>query len=329
LQIVHDLNSFIPTFRSSVLTLGVFDGLHTGHQALLSRLKKRALPGQAKILVTYDPHPDIVLGKAKPHRTEIFTYHEKLQLLQEFDLDVVVFLPFTKELARMSAISYLEDILIKKLKASHIIFGYDQCFGKDRKGNYDFLVSHSSKFNFTVERIGEVSAGGSIVSSSRIRSLVAEGNIETANILLCKNFFLTGTVVRGFQRGRKLGYPTANLDVPETKLLPAPGVYIGYAEWSKKIFRAMIHAGTVPTFGLDYITVEAHLLDFSEDIYGEQLKVSFVRKIRNIEKFSGMEELKARLENDRSIAATVELPRKNKKVFGWLREWVQKNWRVV
>ena len=299
MRVIHDLSAFSAPWEGSAVTLGVFDGMHIGHRALMKRLEKRSRPGLARVLLTYSPHPDIVLGKSDgKSRQEIFTYEEKLGLLQDFDLDAVIFLPFSRELARMSAEHYLKEVLINKLRAKRIIIGYDQTFGQGRKGDFTFLRSHADTLGYTVDRVTEIRHRGRIVSSSLIRELLAGGDVEGANELLGHDFFLTGTVVRGHRRGRTIGYPTANLDFSETKAIPGEGVYAGVVTSGGDTRRAMINIGKNPTFGQDYVTVEAHLLDFDADLYGEQLRVHFLHRIRDEIKFSGLKELKARLDED-------------------------------
>jgi riboflavin kinase/FMN adenylyltransferase len=309
MYIVHDIENFEAYYDHSVLTLGVFDGMHRGHQQLISRLQKHSRRrSRPRVLVTYTPHPDLVLGKREQHRgCELFTYEEKLSLLQKFDLDIAVFLPFTLELARMTALRYLREIILGKLRADRIIIGYDQCFGRGRKGDYDFLKLMSRKYDYAVERIKAVKRKGDIISTSRIKYLLQKGAIEQANDLLGYEFFLTGMVVRGFQRGKTLGFPTANLEFPETKAIPAEGVYTAVAEWGGRKFRAMVNIGSNPTFQAENQTVEAHLLDFDTEIYGEQIRLFFYHRIRDVMPFDGPESLKAQLERDRKVAAKLKL----------------------
>ncbi len=307
MQIIQNLDKFNPEWESSVITLGIFDGIHLGHQALLKMLQKKK-DSFARVLVTYYPHPDIVLGKIKnEYATELFTYDEKLSLLQKYniDIDAVIFLNFTKELASTSADEYLKRILIDKIKAKHIVIGYDQCFGKNREGNHEFLLKKSSVYNFTVERIEPILYENEIVSSSKIKVLLKEGNIELANKMLGKYFFITGTVVKGFQRGRLIGFPTANLSIPITKVIPKIGVYRGYCEYGGKFYKAMINIGYNPTFNNQLLSVEGHILDFEQNIYGEQIKFHFESRLREEIKFKGIDELKKQLEIDRESTKTL------------------------
>ncbi len=309
MHIIHNLEDFEAPWTSSVLTLGVFDGMHSGHQALIRRLQKRSRRGdRARVLVTYHPHPDLVLGKRKSNvGVELYTYEEKLALFQRFDLDATVFLPFTPELARMTALRYLKEILLGRLRANHIIIGYDQCFGRGRKGNYQFLRQMSRRYGYAVERLSAIRSRGRTVSTSLIRQLVAEGELARANSLLGHHFFVTGTVVRGSQRGAALGFPTANLEIPETKILPREGVYGAVAEYGSQRYRAMVNIGTNPTFGNNLLSVEAHLLDFSGDLYGKRLRLYFAQRYRDEQKFPSPDALIEQLGRDLSRARKLKL----------------------
>lgn len=305
MQIIHNLSQFQPPWKCAVLTLGVFDGMHLGHRALISRtLEKAKETGAAPVLVTYHPHPDLVLGKrSEEHGTEIFTYEEKLGLLQSFPLNAAVFLEFTRQFAQMSAEDYLRRILVEGLRASCIVIGYDQCFGKDRQGDFAFLQRLQQKYGYTVERIDQVLYDGEVVSSSRVRRVIRSGDVLQARLLLTRPFYVTGTVVRGFQRGRTIGFPTANLDVPPAKVLPLNGVYLGWCERGGRFYRAMINIGYNPTFHNQLLSVEAHLLDFDEEIYGESIRLHFADRLREERKFDGIDALKEQLKQDREAAA--------------------------
>jgi len=307
MQIVHDLNEFEASWESCALTLGVFDGMHRGHQALIERVQKRSRKNEARVLVTYHPHPDLVLGKRKDKRSELFTYDEKLSLFQRFDLDAVIFLPFTLELAQMSALRYLKEILLAKLRARHIIIGYDQRFGRGRKGDYDFLKKMSKRYAFKVEQIGAIKHHGQVVSTTSIRSLVERGDIPKASEMLGHEYFIQAMVMRGFQRGHTIGFPTANLDVPATKCVPGVGVYTAVAELGEQRFKAMVNVGWNPTFDGDRLSVEAHLLGFDSDIYGKYMRLYFRNRIRDEIKFDGVEALKAQLERDREVTTQMKL----------------------
>lgn len=288
------------------MTPGVFDGIHRGHQALIKRLLGKK--AGARVLLTYHPHPDLVLGKRKdPEGYELFTYEEKLSLFQRYPLDAVVFLPFTVELARMTALRYLKEILLGRLRAKHIVIGYDQCFGRGRKGDYGFLKLMSRKYDFAVDRVKAVRGFGPVISSSQIRASIAAGESEKAARLLGHPYFITGIVVRGFQRGRLIGFPTANLEVPRSKVIPREGVYTARVMRDGKTYRAMVNIGRNPTFDGKQRSIEAHILDFDEDLYGQELRVHFHKRIRDEMRFSSVEELRLRLLRDRQITASEKM----------------------
>ena len=309
MHIVRDLERFTPDWRGAVVTLGVFDGFHRGHRSLLEKIQKRSRKlGLAQVLLTYHPHPDVVLGKRGESASELYVLSERLALLQQFELDAAVILPFSKELARMTALRFLKEILLKKLLARHIVIGYDQCFGRGRKGDYKFLKSMGVRYSYTVERIGAVRWFGRTISTTLIRNLLSEGRVERANRLLGHEFFVTAMVVRGSSRGKELGFPTANLEVPLSKLLPAEGVYAACVDWAGRRFRAMVNIGRAPTFQRRDLTVEAHLLGFEGDLYGRQLRLVFLHRIRDEMQFESVEALKRQLEVDRKRVAGIPLP---------------------
>ena len=308
--IVNDLENFQADWDSCALTLGVFDGLHRGHQALLKEVQKYSLKNKkrrARVLLSYYPHPDFVLGKRAPESgTELCTHEEKFSLLKKFDLDALCFLRFTPQLARMTAIRYLKEILLDKLRAAHIIIGYDQHFGRGRKGNYTFLKKMAPRYDFQVKQIQARRHRCEIISSSNIRKRIAAGQIERANGLLGYPFFMQAKVKRGEQRGRKLGFPTANLQVPSAKAVPAEGVYAGFANWKGKSFRAMISIGKKPSFkalGLEERgnEIEVHLLDFDEKerLYGQEITLFFRKRLRGQIRFNSAQELIEQLKRDK------------------------------
>ena len=309
MQIFRGLDDFTPQWDSCILTLGVFDGFHRGHQELIKRTQKRSRRNQhARLLLSYEPHPDIVLGKRKEEQgAELFVYQEKLSIIQKFDLDAVVFLEFTPELAKMTAMRYLKEILLGKMRAVHLVIGYDQHFGRGRKGNYELLKKMSRRYPFHVERVPAITYRGTPVSTTRIRKLILTGDIEQANRLLGYSFFIQALVKRGSQRGRQLGFPTANLVIPPTKTVPFHGVYAGIAEWGNKKWKAMINAGPKPTFDSHEIEVEAHLIGFQGHLYGEVLRLSFHQRIRDQIRFSSPEGLSEQLTQDKSYVSKLKL----------------------
>jgi riboflavin kinase/FMN adenylyltransferase len=308
MRIIRNVFELEPDWEQAVVTLGTFDGFHRGHQALLKRLtqagKKSNLP---RILVTYEPNPARIVNPRKD-TSEIFTPDEKVSLLQKHDPDYAVIIPFDRELANKSASWFLKTILIRHLRAGHIIIGYDHSFGKGRKGNYTYLKKMRHRYNYQVERIKAVTLFNETASSSRIRSFVREGMLPQANKMLGFTWFLQSTVIRGRQAGRQIGFPTANLFLPEGKILPPVGVYLGAVHFGNTLYRAMINIGYNPTFELQNgLHLEVHILDFDQDIYGQQVKVYFAKFLRKERQFPGVEALKEQLELDREKAGRIKL----------------------
>ncbi|MCB1173877.1 MAG: bifunctional riboflavin kinase/FAD synthetase [Leptospiraceae bacterium] len=303
--IVHDIDSFEAPWDGAALTLGVFDGMHLGHNALIQALNSWSkTESLQRVMVTYHPHPDIVLGKRERWKgAELFTYPEKLALLQAFELDAVIFLPFSREFARMTAMRYLKSILLEKLKGRQIVIGYDQCFGRGRKGNFAFLQMFQKRYHYAVHRIDAVTMEDEIISSSQLRQLVQSGQIDAANQRLGFCFFVSGTVVRGKSRGHQLGFPTANLATPESKCIPGRGVYAAIARFGSQTWRAMVNIGHNPTFGHQQLIIEAHLLGFEGDIYGETLRLYFVKRLRDEQRFDSPNDLVQQLEKDKQETA--------------------------
>ena len=308
--IIDNLEEFQAPWDNCAITLGAFDGLHLGHQSILKRLEKRShKKNQARVLLTYKPHPDFILEKRKVGKgVELFSYSEKLTLLENYNLDAVIFLPFTLEVAHMTAMHYLKEILIAKLRTTHIIIGYDQRFGKEREGDYAFLKNMKQHYEYEVEQIKAIKYRWQIVSSSNIRQHILDGHLKLANNLLGHPYFMEAKVVQGEQRGRKLGFPTANLKVSQTKVIPAQGIYRGFAKWKGVSYKAMISVGSNPTFQSDApVSIEAHLLDFNEDLYGQTILLYFQKFLRHQKKFASAEELQRQLERDKKAAMKVKL----------------------
>lgn len=283
----------------SVITLGNFDGIHHGHRALIERLKtvakEKNLPS---IVVTYYPNPALVLSKNKNLKT-IYTEEVKEEIIESFQPDALIVIPFTLELSEMSSYDFIQKILYTQLNARHIIIGFNHFFGKNREGDFNFLETHSREFGYRVEKIDPVYFEGEQVSSSVIRNCIRAGEMEKANKLLGRSFRIRGTVVKGFQRGRLIGFPTANVEVSSEMIVPSEGVYAVYAYLHGKRYGAMLNIGKNPTFENEKRSIEGNLFDFSEDIYGETIEYEFIARIRNEVKFASVEELKNQLQEDR------------------------------
>ncbi len=287
------------------MTLGNFDGIHLGHQALLDRvLQVSQKTGLASCVVTYDPNPAVVLGK-KPEMKNLMVLADKEEWIRRKGIDFLVVLPFNKELAEMSAESFLEEILLKQLKARNIIIGFNHCFGKERRGNYELLKEYSEKLKYSVEKMDPVFLKEIKLSSSYVRRLISEGNVKEAARCLNRFYSVSGIVVGGHKRGRKIGFPTANVQPNADILLPSVGVYAGFTTVAEIEHPSMINIGHNPTFGENALTLESNIFNFQKDIYDETIKITFTEKIRNEIKFSSVENLIAQLKQDEISARNI------------------------
>jgi riboflavin kinase/FMN adenylyltransferase len=284
----------------SVLTVGTFDGVHLGHQAILRYLNERAATVDGcSVVVSFDPHPrEVVLGQHVPLLT---TLEERGDLLEAFGIDRFVVLPFTRDLSNLEPRAYVEQILLETIGLREIVIGYDHRFGRDRRGDRATLEALGAEHGFSVDVIPEQIVHEVTVSSSAIRRLLREeGDVAGAAEMLGRPYALTGTVIRGDQRGRTIGYPTANLRVHgDRKLIPKPGVYAVRAALGDEAFGGMMNVGRRPTFETDgTLSVEVHLFGFDREVYGRALEVSFVEHIRDEQKFSGPDALVEQLRED-------------------------------
>ncbi|MGE8721277.1 bifunctional riboflavin kinase/FAD synthetase [Leptospira terpstrae] len=300
MKIIRSLESIQNEFQTgSSLTLGNFDGIHVGHQTLLLRTVEKAkeldLPS---VVVTYYPNPSVVLGK-KPNFKYLSSEKEKEELIRGFGIDYLVVLDFTLELSKMSAEDFLEKIMIKTLNAKHIVIGYNHFFGAERRGDFNLLNSNKINYGYAVELKEAVLKKESKISSSLIRGFLEKGEMEEAKILLGRNYHITGLVFEGAKRGRTIGFPTANIKVPEDKLLPAIGVYACFAKFGGKDHKGMVNIGHNPTFDGFGLHVEVNVFDFDGDLYGKEIELEIVHKIRDEKKFSSLDELKNQLTKDK------------------------------
>ena len=284
----------------SVVTVGTFDGVHRGHQAIIEYLKQRAAEQSGpSTLISFDPHPRAVVhSEGVPLLT---TVEERADLLEDLGLDRFVVIPFSMDFARLAPEAYVRDVLVERIGMQEITVGYDHRFGKDRAGDVDLLRSLGSELGFEVDVIPPQEVDHDVVSSSSIRALLREeGAIEKANERLGRPYRLDGMVARGQGRGRKLGYPTANLALEDArKLVPKRGVYATRVRLPNGHHRVgMMNIGRRPTFDEMDVTVEIHLLDYNGDLYGERLSVQFLQRLRDEQKFDSPDALAAQLSED-------------------------------
>lgn len=301
MQIVNDLNTITKPFKNAVVTTGNFDGVHLGHQALFHEVIERAdAINGTSVAITFNPHPIRVL-KQNGHPPLITLVDQKTELIESTGVDVLLIVPFTVEFAALSAGEFVEDILVKKIGMKVIVVGSDYSFGKNREGNLDLLKKMSREMGFEVvvtDWIHGTDANISRISSTRIRKLVMAGDMARARKHLGRYYQIRGRVARGRNRGgRLLGFPTANINLQD-ELSPKTGVYAVTVECKEMTFKGVANIGYSPTFD-DYIfTVEVHILDFEDNIYGKDIRVNFIHRLRDEKKFSGIEELSEQINKD-------------------------------
>jgi len=294
----------------SAVTIGSYDGVHLGHRAILAKLVKSAKKqGLRSVLITFEPHPRLILRREKKRPLKLITtLEEKKTLLAPLGLDVVLVLEFDKAFSEIPAQTFVKDILIKRVGLADIVIGYDHNFGKDRQGTIQTLHSLSQLYGFTVEETEEQLVHGKHVSSTIIRGLLEAGEIDEVNHLLGRPFRLTGKVVEGFKVGRTIGFPTVNLDIANPyKLIPKSGVYVADVSINGICYRSMMNIGFKPTVTSEHkLTIEAHILNFNKDLYGRTLSFALLYKIRDEIKFVNLDALKTQLESDKRVAAAFQ-----------------------
>lgn len=292
--------------RGAIVTVGTFDGVHRGHQAVLEEIRVRAGDtGRRAVLLTFHPHPlRIVRPEAAPRL--LTTPVEKKEILAETGLDYAVFLRFTQELSQYSPRRFVKEILVGRLGVNELVIGYDHGFGRGRSGDVDTLRSIGRELGFAVDVVPPVDVGGEPVSSSRIRAAVAQGRLDLATEGLGRPYSLRGFVVRGDGRGRTLGFPTANLSTGSSdKLLPPAGIYAVRGVLRAGVFSGALHLGPRPTFEGSPPSIELHLIDFSGEIYGEDVRVDFLEYLRPVHAFESIEALKRQMGADVERARAV------------------------
>ncbi|MEK6224437.1 MAG: bifunctional riboflavin kinase/FAD synthetase [Thermodesulfobacteriales bacterium] len=285
-----------PIQNSTSATIGNFDGVHIGHKKILSAVKQEAKQqGLSSCVITFHPHPQKVLQNIDiPLLVPI---RERLKLLEDQGIDVVACYTFTKEIAKISAQDFVTDILVGKLNLKHLIVGPDFSFGREREGNLSLLNKMGAEYGFDTEVVETALYEGEIVSSTSIRNLVREGNLLKARNFLGYNFYIEGQVKEGERRGRQIGFPTANLDT-DWDILPKVGVYATLANVDGTKHQSITNIGYRPTFGHNELLIETHIFDFDEEIYKKRIKVEFVDRVRDEQKFNGPEALVEQIKRD-------------------------------
>ena len=288
---------------NAVVTSGTFDGVHLGHQKILNRLNEVAkLTHGQSVVITFYPHPRSVISPDNQIVKLLSTLDEKIELLEKSGVNHLLIIPFTREFSELSSEEFIQKILIQTIGTKTLVIGYDHRFGKNREGGFDYLKMNNEKYGFEIEEISRQDIENVSVSSSKIRKALTDGDVPSADHFLGRNYSLSGVIVKGKQLGRTIGFPTANIQVREiAKLIPSDGVYAVKVYYKSKAFGGMLNIGNRPTVDGTYQTVEVNIFDFDQEIYGENLTIEFLQKIRNEQKFSGLDELKAQISKDKII----------------------------
>lgn len=297
----------LPKIPYPVVTSGTFDGVHLGHQKILKRIKEIAKDnGGETVLLTFWPHPRLVLYPNEHKLRLLSTFEEKAKLLREFGIDHLISIPFTKEFSQLSSKEFIESVLVEKIKTRKLVIGYDHRFGKNREGSFDYLQENCESFGFELEEISRQDVDDIGISSTKIREALKTGNVSIASKYLGRDYELNGLVIKGEQIGRSIGFPTANIHVPnDYKLIPKDGVYAIHVTVNGKIYKAMLNIGNRPTVNGSKKTVEAHLFDFDGNLYDLQVTLHLSHFLREEIKFENLDALKKQLYLDQEIAKKI------------------------
>lgn len=294
----------LPVFKNAVVTIGTFDGVHVGHQKIISQLRSAAekVSGET-VIITFHPHPRKVVSHASSNVQLITTIEERIELLSQQGIDNLVIVPFTQGFSTLEPKKYVEEFLIALFKPAVVIIGYDHKFGSERKGDYKLLEDYSARGFFRLKEIPQHLINHNTVSSTLIRKSITEGKIAEANRLLGYVFYFDGRVVQGDKRGRTIGFPTANLQIENSdKIRPANGVYAVDVNVSVTRYKGMMNIGVRPTVDGTLSTIEVHIFDFDSDIYGQTIRVFVKSFLREEKKFSSLDALKQQLAIDKERA---------------------------
>jgi riboflavin kinase/FMN adenylyltransferase len=300
LKIFHSIKDFSSP-KKTILTLGTFDGVHIGHKKILEKVIQHTADEKYESLVlTFFPHPRMILQE----RSEIKllnTISEKVNLLEQLGIQNLVIHPFDETFSRLTAEEFVKTVLVEQFKIHKIIIGYDHRFGRNRTADINNLIEFGEKYGFEVEQISAQEINAISVSSTKIRNAIQEGNILLANKYLGYDYFLTGTIIKGKQLGRTIGFPTANLKIEEDyKLIPLKGVYIVSSQINEQMVYGMMNIGVNPTVGGEHLSVEIHYLNFDADLYDQKISVSILKRLRDEEKFDSLSLLKVQIKKDQT-----------------------------
>ncbi len=310
MKIYHSLDDFT-RLNYGVVTSGTFDGVHLGHQKILQRLQEISTKNKGEsVVITFWPHPRMILRPTDLSLKLLNTFEEKAELLRQQNIDHLIRIPFTKEFSQLSSQEFITNILVETIGTRKLVIGYDHRFGKNREGSFEQLKLNGPTYGFDVEEIPQQDIDHVAVSSSKIRKALAVGDIDTATHFLGRPYSLTGRVIKGDKLGRVLGFPTANIDLDShDKLIPAEAIYAVRVTHEKIEYGGMLYIGTRPTVDGSKRSIEVNLFNFDKEIYGESLQVSFIKLLRMDSKFHDLESLKEQLHKDKESALQALSPR--------------------
>ncbi|TWR28386.1 bifunctional riboflavin kinase/FAD synthetase [Mucilaginibacter achroorhodeus] len=300
MKIYHHINDFTRV-ENAVVTIGTFDGVHIGHRKIIAHIKDLAKrTGGETVILTFFPHPRMILHPEDESLKLINTINEKAELLEQLGIDHLIITPFSRDFSNQTAEEYIRDILVNQIGTKTIVIGYDHRFGKDRQGGLQDLLRLSPRYGFEVVEIPEQDINDVAISSTRIRAALLENDIHIANECLGYPFFITGKVIKGDQLGRQLGYPTANLLIEESyKLIPDDGIFAVRVNVNRRQYKGMAYIGHRPTVNGMSRNIEVNIFDFNDDIYNQQLRMEFLHFVRSDIKFASLDELVVQLGKDR------------------------------
>lgn len=306
MKVYTDIEDF-KNVKNAVVTAGTFDGVHLGHQKIISRLKEVAesIHGET-VLLTFSPHPRMVLFPDDNELKLITTQNEKIELLEKYGVDHLIIYPFTKEFSRFSSVEFVRNILANKIKTKRLVIGYNHHFGRNREGSFEHLKEYGSLYGFEVEEIPAEDIDNNEISSTKIRKALQLGDIKAAISYLGHSYSLTGTVVEGKKNGQTIGFPTLNLKVEDKyKLIAADGVYAVKVKYSGTMYGGMLNIGNNPTIEGKGRSIEVNVFDFNKDIYNEEATIYIIERLRDEVKFNNLDALKSQLAKDKGNALQI------------------------
>jgi len=307
MKIYQDISDF--HVKTPVITIGSFDGVHLGHLKIINRLKDIAHQNHGETVVfTFSPHPRQVLFPEEGNLRLLTTLEEKKELFEKAGIEHLILFPFTREFSQLSYTDFVRDILVEKLSVSVLVVGHDHKFGKNREGDFEVLKNLSLIYNFSVEQLDALLMDDINISSTKIRNALQQGQVEKAGQFLGYLFMLHGTVVEGQKLGRRIQFPTANIEASDpNKIIPGYGVYAVYVKIGNDRYQGMLNIGTRPTVSnnADHRSIEVHILNFDGNLYQKQIRIEFIKKIRDEQKFNSIEELKHQLEKDKETVLNI------------------------